>query len=113
MHNQWIEIDDVVADLRKWAATICSLRNDEVPGSKVRLLTRAANELESLKKQRNDFRDCFNTADRILQRFENKYNEMDPGPNWDRPFRFTEVDNQELPPSATNPQTGIEYGNIE
>jgi len=43
------ETSDVIDRLRRWAASICTVRNEEVPGSKVTLLTEAANEIETLR----------------------------------------------------------------
>jgi len=104
--------DKLVSDLRDWAASIRTLRNDN-GGSKVRLLIQAANEIAALKLQRNQFREEYCEADRILRRFENKYNEVDPGPDWDE-WRCHYADGTvDPPPSATNPETGIQYGDIE
>ena len=105
--------DKLVEDLRDWAASICAVRNDKRGGSKVRLLIQAANEIAVLKLQRNQFRDAYSDAERILRRFENKCNEIDPGPEWDQ-WRCHYADGTvDPPPSATNPETGIQYGDIE
>lgn len=104
--------DKLVSDLRDWAETIRWLRNDN-GGSKVRLLIQAANEIAALKLQRNQFREAYSEAERILRRFENKCNEVDPGPEWDE-WRCHYADGTvDPPPSATNPDTGIQYGDIE
>jgi len=47
---------DNVARLREWASTICTVRNDEVPGSKAKLLTQAADEIERLREERDQAR---------------------------------------------------------
>jgi len=45
---------DIVARLRDWASTICTVRNDEVPESKARLAREAADEIERLRAERDE-----------------------------------------------------------
>lgn len=103
---------ELVSNLRALAAAICKAQDGKF-GSAVRLLTQAANEIVSLEQQRNQWRNDYNEAERILRRFENKTKEYDPGPEWDK-WRVEYEDGLiDPPPSATNPETGIQYGDIE
>lgn len=43
--------DNIVTRLRDWASTICTVRNDDVPGSKSRLIRNAADEIERLRAE--------------------------------------------------------------
>jgi hypothetical protein len=48
--------EDIVAQLRAWASTICSIRGDATPGRKSQMVRAAADEIERLRAERDDAR---------------------------------------------------------
>ena len=51
--------DDIVARLRDWASCICTVNTSVTPGSKARMAREAADEIERLRKERDEARRWF------------------------------------------------------
>lgn len=50
------DTEDIVAQLRAWALTICSIRGDATPGRKSQMVRAAADEIERLRAERDEAR---------------------------------------------------------
>jgi hypothetical protein len=50
------DTEDIVAQLRAWASTICSIRGDATPGRKSQMVRDAADEIERLRTERDEAR---------------------------------------------------------
>ena len=48
--------EDIVAQLRAWASTICSIRGDATPGRKSQMVRDAADKIERLRAERDEAR---------------------------------------------------------